>query len=92
MARAVNKIRHRNIVDVTDYGQENGRFVIVMELLEGETLAQRLEVKPRLEEKAVAGETGDGVLAAILKARQLGASTLVEALIAHLRARVSRAR
>lgn len=32
---------------------------------------------------AVRGETGDGILLAILKARQLGASTLTEGLIAH---------
>jgi putative nucleotidyltransferase with HDIG domain len=51
-ARAVNAIRHPNIVDVTDYGKDEGVFVIVMELLEGETLAQRLETKGRLEERA----------------------------------------
>lgn len=47
-ARAANTIRHPNIVDVTDYGQANGCFVIVMELLEGETVAQRLDRTPRL--------------------------------------------
>ncbi len=52
-ARAVNAIRHPNIVDVTDYGEAGGHFVIVMELLEGETIAERLVVKPRLDEKAV---------------------------------------
>ncbi|MCA2977296.1 MAG: HDOD domain-containing protein [Myxococcaceae bacterium] len=49
-ARAANTIRHPNIVDVTDYGQANGHYVIVMELLEGETLARRLEAVPRLAE------------------------------------------
>jgi putative nucleotidyltransferase with HDIG domain len=52
-ARAVNTIRHPNIVDVTDYGQSNGAFVIVMELLEGETVAQRLEKVERLAEHQV---------------------------------------
>lgn len=52
-ARAVNAIRHPNIVDVTDYGQADGHFVIVMELLEGETVAQRLESKARFDERAV---------------------------------------
>jgi putative nucleotidyltransferase with HDIG domain len=52
-ARAVNTIRHPNIVDVTDYGQSNGAFVIVMELLEGETVAQRLEKVDRLAEHQV---------------------------------------
>ncbi|MCU0699212.1 MAG: serine/threonine protein kinase, partial [Myxococcaceae bacterium] len=52
-ARAVNTIRHPNIVDVTDYGQSNGAFVIVMELLEGETIAQRLEKVERLAEHQV---------------------------------------
>ena len=48
-ARAVNTIRHPNIVDVTDYGQANGAFIIVMELLEGETVAARLEKIDRIE-------------------------------------------
>jgi putative nucleotidyltransferase with HDIG domain len=49
-ARAVNTIRHPNIVDVTDYGQANGVFIIVMELLEGETVAARLEKIDRFQE------------------------------------------
>ena len=51
-ARAVAAIRHPNIVDVTDYGKAEGLYIIVMELLEGETLAQRLERERWLEEPA----------------------------------------
>jgi serine/threonine protein kinase/HD-like signal output (HDOD) protein len=41
-ARLVNDIRHPNIVEVTDFGQFSNLYCIVMELLEGETLASRL--------------------------------------------------
>ena len=41
-ARAVNDIRHPNIVEVTDFGQFGNQPYIVMELLEGETLEDRL--------------------------------------------------
>ena len=41
-ARAVNDIRHPNIVEVTDFGQFGSQPYIVMELLEGETLEERL--------------------------------------------------
>jgi HD-like signal output (HDOD) protein len=41
-ARAVNDIRHPNIVEVTDFGQFGDLHCIVMEYLEGETLASRL--------------------------------------------------
>ena len=41
-ARAVNDIRHPNIVEVTDFGHFGNQPYIVMELLEGETLEERL--------------------------------------------------
>ena len=41
-ARAVNDIRHPNIVEVTDFGRFGVYYCIVMEYLEGETLAARL--------------------------------------------------
>ncbi|HEY4186967.1 MAG TPA: protein kinase [Polyangia bacterium] len=41
-ARAVNDIRHPNIVEVTDFGKFGPFYCIVMEYLEGETLAGRL--------------------------------------------------
>jgi serine/threonine protein kinase/HD-like signal output (HDOD) protein len=41
-ARAVNDIRHPNIVEVTDFGKFGAFYCIVMEYLEGETLAARL--------------------------------------------------
>jgi serine/threonine protein kinase/HD-like signal output (HDOD) protein len=41
-ARAVNDIRHPNIVEVTDFGHFGSQPYIVMELLEGETLEDRL--------------------------------------------------
>src|SRR4051812_36792613 len=41
-ARAVNDIRHPNIVEVTDFGSFEGQPYIVMEYLEGETLADRI--------------------------------------------------
>ncbi len=40
-AKAVNKIRHRNIVDVTDFVElEDGTTFIIMELLEGASLGK----------------------------------------------------
>ncbi|MEM1418118.1 MAG: serine/threonine-protein kinase, partial [Myxococcota bacterium] len=44
-ARTVNDIRHPNIVDITDFGVLEGQYYLVMELLEGETLAERIEEK-----------------------------------------------
>jgi serine/threonine-protein kinase len=46
-ARAVNKIRHPNIIDIFAFGRlGDGRQYFVMEYLEGETLASRLERGP----------------------------------------------
>jgi serine/threonine-protein kinase len=55
-ARAVNRIQHPNIVAVTDLieaDQAGGPNAIVMELLEGESLAQRIEREPRLAPEAI---------------------------------------
>src|SRR6476646_535006 len=46
-ARAVNKIRHPNIIDIFAFGRlADGRHHFVMELLDGETLAARLARGP----------------------------------------------
>ncbi|MEM6961566.1 MAG: HDOD domain-containing protein, partial [Myxococcota bacterium] len=54
-ARSVNEIRHPNIVEITDFGQLEERYYIVMELLEGETLQERMaRLGPLPEEDVVA--------------------------------------
>jgi eukaryotic-like serine/threonine-protein kinase len=41
-ARASSKVRHENVVEVTDFGEEHGRPFMVMEYLEGENLSTTL--------------------------------------------------
>jgi serine/threonine-protein kinase len=41
-AKALAALEHPNVVLVTDYGVENGSPYLVMELLEGQTLAERM--------------------------------------------------
>jgi len=48
--RAAGKLDHPNIVRAIDYGVENGVPYLVMELVEGETLGQRVERGGRLGE------------------------------------------
>jgi putative nucleotidyltransferase with HDIG domain len=50
-AKAVNSIRHPNIVDITDFGQADSIYYIIMEMLEGETLGARLEMQRPLGER-----------------------------------------
>ena len=45
-ARAVSRLNHPNICTLFDVGQHNGDGFLVMELLDGETLAQRLKRGP----------------------------------------------
>src|SRR5262245_42900584 len=45
-AKALAALQHPNIVAVLDYGVSDARPYLVMELLEGETLAQRLQRGP----------------------------------------------
>ena len=42
-ARASAELTHRNIIKIYDFGEENGRAFIVMELLVGQSLAERLK-------------------------------------------------
>ncbi|MCP4445487.1 MAG: serine/threonine protein kinase, partial [Myxococcales bacterium] len=48
-ARAVNGIRHPNIVDITDFGQRGTRHYYVMEYLDGQTLLDRLTLEGRTD-------------------------------------------
>jgi putative nucleotidyltransferase with HDIG domain len=70
-ARLVNKIGHPNIVEITDFGQIAGRYYIMMELLEGETLEERLERSPRMPEDA-ARHIARQISAALAAAHKLG--------------------
>ena len=65
-ARAVAALNHPNVVHVYDTGVENGVPHLVSELLEGETLRQRLEQGPIPARKAVeyAQQIADGLAAA----------------------------
>jgi eukaryotic-like serine/threonine-protein kinase len=45
-ARATARIDHPNVVDIYDVGEHEGSVYLVMELLHGETLAQRLDRAP----------------------------------------------
>lgn len=49
-ARAANDIRHPNVVEITDIGNQGDIHYIVMSYLEGETLGERLERNRILDE------------------------------------------
>ncbi|HEX3361891.1 MAG TPA: protein kinase, partial [Solirubrobacterales bacterium] len=53
-ARIAAKITHPNLVSVYDYGSEDGSPFLVMEYIEGETLATRLKHGPLSVEQAEA--------------------------------------
>jgi serine/threonine protein kinase len=48
-ARAAGRLSHPNIVTVYDFGEDNGRYFIAMEFLEGGTLRDRLQACGALE-------------------------------------------
>jgi serine/threonine-protein kinase len=71
-ARAVNEIRHPNIVDISDFGKtEDGIVYFVMELLEGRSLRDRLNAEGPLPIDDVA-TIGRQVCDALAAAHRVG--------------------
>lgn len=70
-ARAVNAIRHPNIVDISDFGQRGKRHYFVMELLEGQTLLERLESEGRMDTTTTI-RVGVQIAAALAAAHEKG--------------------
>jgi eukaryotic-like serine/threonine-protein kinase len=59
-ARLAARLSHPNVVSVFDAGEDDGRPYIVMELVEGETLAERGRV-PLVEARALAVQAARGL-------------------------------
>jgi serine/threonine-protein kinase len=70
-AKAAAGLLHPNVAGVFDYGEEDGRPYIVMELIEGETLADRLARDGRFPPEEVA-RVGADVASALAVAHQAG--------------------
>ncbi len=70
-ARAVNAVRHRNVVEVMDFGVDHGRPWLVMELLAGESLAARVE-RTGAGDPAWAVRVLDPICRALSQAHQRG--------------------
>jgi len=69
-AKAVSKLSHPNICTLHDIGHQDGVVFLVMELLEGETLQQRLNRGPLPPEPAI--RYGAQIADALAKAHKLG--------------------
>jgi len=69
-ARAVNRINHPNIVEITDVGESDGVAYLVMEFVEGESLLGHIQ-RGRLP-WARGAHVGMQVAAALARAHQMG--------------------
>src|SRR5882762_1158958 len=65
-ARAASALNHPNICTIHEIGQQDGQFFIVMELLEGLTLRDRIAEKPVPKDQLLelAAEVAEGLEAA----------------------------
>jgi serine/threonine-protein kinase len=69
-ARAVNRINHPNIVEITDYGEFEGMAYLVMEYVEGDSLLAALKRGPLPWPRAV--HLASQVVSALGRAHQMG--------------------
>jgi serine/threonine protein kinase/Tol biopolymer transport system component len=69
-AKAISKLSHPNICALHDIGQQDGMVFLVMELLEGETLEQRLHKGPLSPEQTIS--YGAQIADALSKVHKLG--------------------
>jgi len=69
-ARAVNRINHENIVEITDVGESDGVAYLVMEYVEGESLLAQIQNGPMRWERAV--RIAMQVASALARTHQMG--------------------
>ena len=69
-ARAVNRINHPNIVEITDFGEVDGMAYLVMEYASGESLLSTLKQGPLPWDRAV--KIGVQIAAALARAHEAG--------------------
>ncbi len=69
-ARAVNRINHPNIVEITDFGEFDGTAYLVMEYAAGESLLQALKRGPMAWARVV--RIAEQISAALSRAHEMG--------------------
>jgi eukaryotic-like serine/threonine-protein kinase len=69
-ARAVNRINHPNIVEITDFGEDGPLVFLVMEYVEGQSLLAAVEPGPMDCKRALA--VGLQIASALARAHELG--------------------
>jgi serine/threonine-protein kinase len=69
-ARAVNRINHENIVEITDVGESDGAAYLVMEFVEGDSLIVHIDRGPLAWPRAC--RIGMQVASALARAHQMG--------------------
>jgi serine/threonine protein kinase len=69
-ARAVNRINHPNIVEITDFGEDGALVFLVMEYVEGESLLAAIERGPMDCKRALG--IGLQIASALSRAHELG--------------------
>ena len=83
-ARAAAAVNHPNICQIYEVGEETEALFIVMELLEGESLARRLRCRPLAVEEAVS--VGLGILSGLeaLQRQRIVQDELVQRIVESL--------